>query len=157
MTQRPDGTLLRAQELEVCVTYYAFGIQESHDVLVPVAYPDGAESGVFLQEFPMRLDLGSGGHTHTARMRVEVWDSAPEPDRQHPWDEVAEAKIETASGELAIWEMGRADDVIVLGKPGLWNVRAASRGREEARRLSNELGPVHGAEHWLLQFWPYAA
>ncbi|WP_116211508.1 hypothetical protein [Streptomyces olivoreticuli] len=147
------GNLQREQELDVMVTYNNFCIQESYDTRVPIPYPDGAEGGVFLKAFPMRLDLGSAGHTHRASVKVEVWDAEAELKPQ-AWDEVAEATLESVSGELAVWSMERAPDVITLGEPGLWRVRVAATGRDEVLRQTTDVGPVHGVERWLFQFWP---
>ncbi|WP_432914239.1 hypothetical protein [Streptomyces syringium] len=142
------------QELDVRVSYGQFCIQESHDTKIPIPYPNEAESGVFLKAFPMRLDLGSAGHTHTASVRVEVWDSVPDPDHQKAWDEVAEAATETVSGDLAVWSMERGPDVITLGKPGLWRVRVAAAGRAEVLQQTTDVGVAYGVERWRLQFWP---
>ncbi|GAA2722013.1 MULTISPECIES: hypothetical protein [Streptomyces] len=145
---------LHVQDLEVRVEFHSFSIQEDDDLKVPIPYPDNSEYRVFLKSFPMRLDFGSAGHTHTASLRAEIWEHQPDADSQPKWDEVAYADIETITGRLGIWENGRTPDVINLGAPGVWTVRATARGRESVRQLAIDVGPVKGVEQWLLQFWP---
>ncbi|WP_367134474.1 MULTISPECIES: hypothetical protein [Streptomyces] len=144
---------LNTQNLDVFVTHYSFCIQELDDALVPLEYPEGSEAGALVREFPMRLDLESAGHTHTASLAVEVWSSCPELTDPDAWDEVAEASIETATGELGVWSDG-LDDQIDLGAPGLWRIRVAAAGREEVQRQAQVVGAVEGVERWLFQFWP---
>ncbi|MGK5733213.1 hypothetical protein [Streptomyces sp. URMC 124] len=146
------GSLLRRQEIAARVSYYKFCLQESDDHLIPTLYPDETEHGVFLSTFPMRVDFESAGRSHTAALEVEVWDSLPDDDPRE-WDEVAETSIETASGELSLWGIGRAEGV-TLGAAGTWRLRAAAAGREAVRRETQDQGFAHGTERWLLQFWP---
>ncbi|GHF35343.1 hypothetical protein [Streptomyces morookaense] len=150
------ATLLSEQDFDVRVTYCQFSVQESHDTLIPSPYPDGAESGTFLKPYPMRLDFGSAGHTHTASAVVQVWNAEPDPDSRQSWDETAESQIETVSGELGIWSMERADETIKLGSAGRWRVRVSSGNRNEVARVTREVGVAYGVERWLLQFWPEA-
>ncbi|QLE75266.1 hypothetical protein FGW37_30015 [Streptomyces rectiverticillatus] len=145
--------LSHEQDLNVFVTHYSFSIQELEDERVPIPYPEGSEGGEFVRQFPMRLDLESAGHTHTASVKVEVWGSPPELADRGAWDKIAEAAIESPTGELAVWSDG-LDDQIDLGAPGLWHVRVAVAGREEVERQALVVGAVEGVEHWLLQFWP---
>ncbi|MFH8789176.1 hypothetical protein [Streptomyces roseoverticillatus] len=147
--------LLSKKDMDVRVEYGSFGIQEFYHDDVPIPYPDASKSGVFLQSFPGRLDLGSAGHTHTVSVSVEIWDSCPVSDLHQDWDEVEESVIETPTGELAVWDTGpQQGNGISLGRPGHWAVRAAAAGRAEAERQTRLTGPVHGVERWLLQFWP---
>ncbi|MFI0914196.1 hypothetical protein [Streptomyces abikoensis] len=145
---------LRVQDVKVNVEFYSFGIQEDDDLKVPVPYPDRSEGNVFLKALPMRLDFGSAGHTHTASLRAEVWAQRPDVDNQPAWDEVDCAEIETVTGRLGVWAIGRALDVIDLGAPGTWRVRVTVQGRDEVRHLARTVGPVMDVERWLLQFWP---
>lgn len=151
------SALVSSQHLEVPVEYAKFGIQESDDLAIPDPFPNGATSGPFLEQFPMRLDLGSAGHTHRAALRVEVWDGEPDPDAQTEWEATAEASIETISGDLAVWSMARLHPVISLGRAGVWRVRVVSSGRNEVARVTSNVGVAHGVERWLLQFWPEAS
>jgi hypothetical protein len=102
------------------ITASGFGLQESGDGDLPVPFPDVFTQGVFLNTFPGRLDIFSGGHTHTAAVTVEVWDGEPPVQDSSRWDEQAEADFESTSGEVAVWSMslGRADDVITLADSG---------------------------------------
>ncbi|MEV4738634.1 hypothetical protein [Streptomyces sp. NPDC049555] len=136
------------------VEFHSFSLQEDDDLKVPIPYPDDSEYKTFLKAFPMRLDFGSAGHTHTAFLRAEVWGQRPGVDNQPRWDEVAYADVETVTGRFGIWAIGRAPDVIDLGAPGVWSVRATARGRDRVRQLTSDVGPVRGIEQWLLQFWP---
>lgn len=151
---------VRRQRVSAYVGYFAFGLQDSDDAALPVPFPDDFRSGVFLGTHPGRLDIASGGHTHTATVDVEVWDAAPPPQDPAGWDEQAEADVESTSGELAVWSMhtGRMDDVIRLGEAGrTWRVRVGCVGRAEAAALSEGDGTGVGVERYLLQFWPAGA
>ncbi|GGX40687.1 hypothetical protein GCM10010353_65070 [Streptomyces chryseus] len=128
--------LVRQQRVDAYVGYFAFGLQDSDDAALPVPFPDDFHHGAFLTTHPGRLDITSGGHTHTATVNLEVWDAAPPPQGPADWDEQAEADLESTSGQLAVWSMhtGRADDVITLAKTGgSWRVRVSCSGR--ARQL----------------------
>ncbi|MER6499230.1 hypothetical protein ABT218_07515 [Streptomyces sp. NPDC001455] len=149
--------IVRQQHVEAYVGYHAFGLQESDDADLPVAFPDEFDFGVFLSAHPGRLDITSGGHTHTATVNVEVWDGPPPPQDPAGWDEQAEAGLESTSGQLAIWSMhtGRMDDVITLADSGSsWRVRVSCAGRAEAAALSEGEGTGVGVERYLIQFWP---
>ncbi|REK84644.1 hypothetical protein DY245_42030 [Streptomyces inhibens] len=150
--------LVRQQELQVRVAYHSFALQESDDASLAVPYPDESEFGKYLNVFPGRLDFYSAGHTHTATVAVQVWDGPPPAaDADEKWEESEEAVVDTASGELAVWGMQRADDVVVLGDAGgRWGVRVGSAGRSEVQRVTEDVGVAHGVERWLMQFWPEA-
>jgi hypothetical protein len=152
--------LVRRQRVSAFVGYYSFGLQESDDAELPVPFPDDFHTDTFLGTHPGRLDITSGGHTHTATVDVEVWDGAPPPQDPADWDEQAEADFESASGQVAVWSMhtGRMDEVIQLAEAGgSWRVRVSCAGREEAAALSHGDGTGVGVERYLLQFWPAAA
>ncbi|MFI9630528.1 hypothetical protein [Streptomyces sp. NPDC052042] len=149
--------IVRQQRVEAYVGYHAFGLQESDDADLPVAFPDEFDFGVFLSTHPGRLDITSGGHTHTATVNVEVWDGAPPPQDPAGWDEQAEAGLESNSGQLAVWSMhtGRMGEVITLAESGgSWRVRVSCAGRAEAAALSEGDGTGVGVERYLIQFWP---
>jgi hypothetical protein len=152
--------LVRQQHLDADVGHHGFGLQESDDGDLPVPFPDDFKQGVFLNDFPGRLDIYSGGHTHTAAVTIEVWDGEPPEQDRSRWDEQAEAPFESTSGEVAVWSMdlGRADDVITLADSGgSWRVRVSCAGRREAAALSEQEGTGEGAEMYLVQFWPVTA
>ncbi|WP_053674002.1 hypothetical protein [Streptomyces sp. NRRL B-1140] len=149
--------LVRQQHLDADVGYHGFGLQESDDGELPVPFPDDFKQGVFLNDFPGRLDIFSGGHTHTAAVTVEVWDGQPPEQDPSLWDEQAETDFESTSGEVAVWSMslGRADEVITLADSGgSWRVRVSCAGRSEAQALSEHEGTGEGVEKYLVQFWP---
>ncbi|MFE6127014.1 hypothetical protein ACFQ6Q_01875 [Streptomyces sp. NPDC056437] len=149
--------VVRQQLVEAYVGYHAFGLQESDDADLPVAFPDEFDFSVFLSAHPGRLDITSGGHTHTATVTVEVWDAAPPAMDPAGWDEQAEADLTSSSGQLAVWSMhtGRMDDVITLAESGgSWRVRVHCTGRAEAAALSEGDGTGVGVESYLIQFWP---
>ncbi|MEU6672165.1 hypothetical protein, partial [Streptomyces sp. NPDC046727] len=131
--------LVREQRIDVFVSDYAFGLQESDDAFLDLLFPDDFEFGTFLSTHPRRLDVTSAGHTHTASVTVEVWDGpAPAQDRAG-WEEQAEADFESVSGQVAIWSMGvgRLDDLITLAdQGGSWRVRIRSSGRAAVRALT---------------------
>lgn len=91
--------------------------------------------GVFLGTHPGRLDITSGGHTHTAAVAVEVWDGPPPAPDPAGWDEQAEADFTSTGGEVAVWSMhtGRADDLNTLADAGgSWRARVSCAGRAAA-------------------------
>lgn len=149
--------LVRKQHIDADVGYSAFGLQESDDADLPVPFPDDFDYDTFLSTHPGRLDITSGGHTHTAAVTVEVWDGPPPEQDPASWDEQAEADLESTSGQVAVWSMslGRADDVITLADSGgTWQVRVSCAGRAEAAALSGGEGTGTGVERYLVQFWP---
>ncbi|MFI6642539.1 hypothetical protein [Streptomyces sp. NPDC050504] len=148
--------VVRRQRLSAYVGFFSFGLQESHDADLPVPFPDAFHQDVFLGTHPGRLDITSGGHTHTATLDVEVWDAAP-PEDPAGWDEQAEADFESTSGRVAVWSMhtGRTDeDVVLADTGGSWRVRVSCVGRAAAAALSEGEGTGVGVERYLLQFWP---
>ncbi|MGW1187998.1 hypothetical protein [Streptomyces sp. NPDC002559] len=148
--------IVRRQGVEAFVGYHAFGLQESDDADLPVAFPDEFDFGSFLVARPGRLDITSGGHTHTATVDVEVWDGTPPPQDPADWDEQAEAGFDSTSGRLAVRSMhtGRTDDVVPADPGGSWRVRVGCAGRAEAAALSAGDGTGAGVERYLVQFWP---
>ncbi|MGW7199025.1 hypothetical protein [Streptomyces chryseus] len=149
--------LVRWQRVEAYVGHFAFGLQDSDDAALPVPFPDDFARGVFLGTHPGRVDITSGGHTHTATVNVEVWDAAPPPRDPDGWDEQAEAAFASPSGQLAVWSLhtGRSDDVITLADcGGSWRVRVSCSGRAEAAALSEGEGTGVAVERYLMQFWP---
>jgi hypothetical protein len=140
----------------VFVDFFSFGLQESDDADLPVPFPDDFHTDAFLGTHPGRLDITSGGHTHTATVDVEVWDEVPPPQDPADWDEQAEADFESTSGQIAVWgETGRMDEVITLADSrGSWRVRVSCVGRAEAAALSEGEGTGVGVERYLIQFWP---
>ncbi|MGW3157574.1 hypothetical protein [Streptomyces sp. NPDC001089] len=149
--------LVRRQHVDAYVGYHAFGLQDGDDADLPVPFPDDFDFGVFLGAHPGRLDITSGGHTHTAAVSVEVWDGPPPEQDPAGWDEQAEAVFESISGEVAVWSMhtGRSDDLVTLADSGgSWRVRVSCVGRAAAAALSEGEGTGAGAERYLVQFWP---
>ncbi|MET7978304.1 hypothetical protein ABZW44_35985 [Streptomyces mirabilis] len=149
--------LVRKQHIDADVGYNAFGLQESDDADLPVPFPDDFDYDTFLSTHPGRLDITSGGHTHTAAVTVEVWDGPPPEQDPASWDEQAEADFESTSGQVAVWSMslGRADDVITLADSGgTWQVRVSCAGRAEAAALSGGEGTGMEVERYLVEFWP---
>ncbi|MEV8065120.1 hypothetical protein AB0P32_03055 [Streptomyces sp. NPDC085995] len=149
--------LVRRQGVKAYVGFHAFALQESDDAVLPVPFPDDFRHDAFLSTHPGRLDITSGGHTHTATVDVEVWDGTPPPQDRADWDEQAEADFESTSGQLAVWSMhtGRMADVITLAESGgAWRVRVSCAGRADAAALSEGEGTGAGAERYLVQFWP---
>jgi hypothetical protein len=149
--------LVRQQEVDAYVGFHAFGLQESDDAELLVPFPDDFDFGVFLSTHPGRLDITSGGHTHTATVTVEIWDGPAPKQDPADWDEQAEADFESISGEVAVWSMhtGRSDDLVTLADSGgSWRVRVSCAGRTAAAALSEGEGTGHGVERYLVQFWP---
>lgn len=137
--------LIRQYEIDAAVAYHGFCFQESDDGDVPVPFPDDYRFGMFLNAFPGRLDVFSGGHTHTAAVTAQVWDGLPPQEDPADWDEMAEADYESRSGDVAVWSMGegRQDDLITLADgSGPWRVGVCCTGRAEAERLC-QFSAVH--------------
>lgn len=149
--------IVRQQHVDAYVGFHAFGLQESDDADLPVPFPDDFDFDVFLSTHPGRLDITSGGHTHTAAVSVEVWDGPPPQQDPAGWDEQAEAEFTSSSGEVAVWSMhtGRTDALITLADSGgSWRVRVSCAGRAAAAALSEGEGTGHGVERYLVQFSP---
>jgi hypothetical protein len=149
--------LVRKQHVDAYVGFHAFGLQESDDADLPVPFPDDFDFDAFLSTHPGRLDITSGGHTHTAAVAVEVWDGPPAATDPAGWDEQAEADFASTSGEVAVWSMhtGRSDALITLADVGgSWRVRVSCAGRAAAAALSEGEGTGHDVERYLVQFWP---
>ncbi|THA77730.1 hypothetical protein E6R60_09480 [Streptomyces sp. A0642] len=147
--------VVRRQRVSAYVGYHAFGLQESNDGDLPVPFPDAFQRNALISTHPGRLDITSGGHTHTATVDVEVWDAAP-PQDPVGWDEQGEGDFESASGQVAVWSThtGRTDDVIRLADTGgSWRVRVSCVGRAEAAALAEGEGTGFGVERYLIQFW----
>jgi hypothetical protein len=152
--------IVRRQRVSSYVAFHAFALQESDDADLPVPFPDEFPRHAFIGTHPGRLDIRSGGHTHTALLDVEVWDAVPPPQDPADWDEQAEADFESTSGQVAVWSgsIGRMDDDITLADSGgLWRVRVHCVGRAEAAALSEGEGTGVGVERYLIQFWPTEA
>ncbi|WP_189135308.1 hypothetical protein [Wenjunlia tyrosinilytica] len=144
------------------VDYYALCLEEADDELVPVPWPDDWEGvgggGPFLTARECRLDIVSGGHTHTARVEAEIWDAQPDPDVSTLWEAQAEAEIFCPSGELTLSGLTRPmQKVLHLGTPGRrWGVRVHCAGRENVH-WEAQLDVPRGVEQYLVQFWPLGA
>lgn len=149
--------LVRQRHVDAYVGFHAFGLQESDDADLPVPFPDDFDFDAFLSTHPGRLDITSGGHTHTAAVSVEVWDGPPPQQDPSCWDEQAEADFISTSGRIAVWSMhtGRTDALITLAESGgSWRVHVSCAGRAAAAALSEGEGTGHGVERYLVRFWP---
>lgn len=149
------ANLLHRQEMELEVEFYSFALQEADDNLVPSPFPEGSESGDFLSFRERRIDIESGGHTHTASLTAEVWDSEPSKDTSEDWEAEGEGQIESLTGELTICQMmGNSGTYIQLGRPHtIWNTRIQSSGRDAVNQLTQVDVPV-GVERYVVQLWP---
>ncbi len=147
--------LLGQQELDARVEFRAFGFQESDDSVVPVPFPDDFDWGVFLQERVRRFDVFSAGHTHTAAVTARVWDGPPDHE-DGEWEEQGEIDYESVTGEVAVWGSGRAEELIRLGRGGMWRVRVRCAGRAEVERVTRDEGTAYGVERYVIDFWPKA-
>ncbi|MCC0097630.1 hypothetical protein K7B10_23170 [Streptomyces flavotricini] len=149
------AALLGEQVLDARVEFRSFGFQESDESVVPVPFPDDFRWGVFLQEHVRRFDLFSAGHTHTASVTARVWDGEPDA-AEGVWEERAEIGYESVTGDVALWGSGRSEDLIRLGKAGLWRVRVRCAGRAEVERVTRDTGTAYGVERYVIDFWPKA-
>ncbi|MFF2793136.1 hypothetical protein ACFVT6_41420 [Streptomyces sp. NPDC058049] len=147
--------LLGRQELDARVEFRGFAFQESDESVVPVPFPDDFQWGMFLQAHVRRFDLFSAGHTHTAAVTARVWDSRPDTEAGD-WDERAEIDYESVTGDVAVWGSGRSEDLIRLGRPGMWRVRVTCVGRAEVEAVTRSEGTAYQLERYTLDFWPKA-
>ncbi|MEU4730793.1 hypothetical protein [Streptomyces sp. NPDC023588] len=147
--------LLGQQELDARVEFRAFGFQESDDSVVPVPFPDDFDWGVFLQERVRRFDVFSAGHTHTAAVSARVWDGPPDGE-DGEWEEQGEIDYESVTGDVAVWGSGRSEELIRLGRGGMWRVRVRCAGRAEVERVTRDEGTAYGVERYVIDFWPKA-
>lgn len=149
------ANLIHRQDMEVEVEFYSFALQEADDNLVPSPFPEGSESGNFLSFRERRIDIESGGHTHTASLAAEVWDSEPRKDLSADWEAEGEGQIESLTGELTICQMmGSSGTYIQLDRSHtMWNARVQSSGRDAVHKLAQVDFPV-GVERYLVQLWP---
>ncbi|MEE4422145.1 hypothetical protein [Streptomyces bugieae] len=147
--------LLSRQEREVEIQFASWALQEADDNLVPVPYPEDLTSGGFLSFRERRIDVESGGHTHTALLTAEVWDARPTEEAEDGWEAEGEGEIESPTGELSVREMmGYSATYIELGRPRtLWKARIRCSGREAVYRLA-QIDVPSGVERYLAQFWP---
>ncbi|MFG2487942.1 hypothetical protein ACGFSI_35000 [Streptomyces virginiae] len=148
------ATLLGQQELDARVEFRAFGFQESDESVVPVPFPDDFNRGVFLSPHVRRFDVFSAGHTHTAAVTVRVWDGLPDAEDVE-WEERGEIDYESVTGDVAVWGSGRSEDLIQLGRGGMWRVRVLCTGRAEVERVTRDEGTAHRVERYVIDFWPY--
>lgn len=150
--------LISREEVPVEVDFYGLYLQDWDDSQVPVPFPKGWEAGPFLQARSGRLDITSGGHTHTAGLTVEVWDaepSAPSGD----WEETALTEISNTSGQLEVGGVtcGPMPDPIQLSDHACtWNVRVSCKGRAEVAEQARRGIPEGVVERYVFQFWPQA-
>ncbi len=144
--------LVHREQFPVLIERFLLWLQDAEGDLID-AWPEGAQG--LVSEQHGRVDIKSGGHTHTATFTVEVWDAPPQPDHTVSWEATGEAELESASGQLQFHTVGGPDEnVIDLGIPHRrWRLRAHVVGQEEVTPLA-EQGVPEGVERFLLQFWP---
>ncbi|WP_051856670.1 hypothetical protein [Streptomyces sp. NRRL B-1347] len=144
--------LLHREQFPVQIERFLLWLQEAGEDAID-DWPEDADGLVSAQHG--RVDIKSGGHTHTAAFTVEVWDSPPEPDPNASWEATGEAELESPTGQLQFHTAGGPDEtVIALGvRDQRWRVRAHVVGQEQVAALA-EQGVPHGVERFLLQFWP---
>ncbi|MEU6994956.1 hypothetical protein ABZ953_30390 [Streptomyces sp. NPDC046465] len=144
--------LVHREEFPVLVERYLLWLQDAEEDIID-DWPEG-ERGLVVGEHG-RVDIRSGGHTHTAAFTVEVRDSPPELDRSVPWEATGEAELDSASGHLRFHTAGGPDEFgIDLGVAGRrWRLRAHVVGQEAVTSLAQQ-GVPEGVERFLLQFWP---
>ncbi len=144
-------------EVHVHVDFYGWALQEADDSLIPARYPSGKDDSKSRLVTPRsgRLDIASAGHTHTAFLAAEVWESEPPRDEGEKWDACEDARIFSHTGRLAVCVTTTKQlDRITLGRPETtWHARVYCTGRDEVFRLA-QLDVPEGIERYLVQFWP---
>ncbi|GLW92321.1 hypothetical protein [Actinokineospora globicatena] len=100
--------------------------------------------------------LTSAGTHHWAKAVVEAWSA--EPGQAGSWDAIWEDELRLTSGVVRLVEVtGASERSVALGGPGMYRVRACSRGRADARVNGDRDNFGEHFEHWLLRFWPVSA
>ncbi|MGW8378941.1 hypothetical protein [Streptomyces sp. ODS28] len=148
--------LQHQQDMDVFVEFSGFSLQESDEDFLDEEYPDGRRDGAgMLTAHVCRVDVKSEGHTHTAPLTAEVWDAEPPADTSTEWEAQEEAELYSPSGELAVWSYGGAmEEYLYLGAEKMrWSIRVHCTGRSRVKALTDH-GVPHGAERYLVQFWP---
>lgn len=111
----------------------------------------------------------SGSSDHYPAVRIEVWSQEP-PAEPEPWERAEETTVETTVEDVRLraLTMQPSEELLEIGPPGHYHVRASCRGRSDVRRAvedafvrAHEEGrPVvlpEGVERYLIQFWPAAS
>ncbi|GHB48537.1 hypothetical protein GCM10010377_44330 [Streptomyces viridiviolaceus] len=136
-------------------TFFLRGLEDGAD-------PQSASSGVSARRRWTVL-AGPGGAVfkcgttdHCPEVRIQYWSGEP-PALDGQWDTVDSVRFELhTEGRVQLNESDGfpAGDVLDLGGPGTYRLRAASRGRARAqqRHAAGELF-FRGTEEWLLQLW----
>lgn len=150
--------IVSRQTLAVEVEFFGFSLQERDEAAVPVLFPEGWDPGAssgFLTSQQGRLDVESAGHTHTARLEVEVWDSEPPADVEGEWEADEQAEVDSPSGVLDVCAVtgGLAGESVVLAGAGVWRVRLLVSGRAAVAEEATH-GVPDGVERYLARFWP---
>ncbi|GAA3021946.1 hypothetical protein [Actinokineospora globicatena] len=97
--------------------------------------------------------LVSEGTHHWAKVVIEAW--SVEPGLVGSWDAVWEDELQLTSGVVRLVEvMGASDRSVAVGGPGVYRIRACSRGRADAGANGDRDNFGEHFEHWLVQFWP---
>ncbi|MBT2540566.1 hypothetical protein J7E99_07600 [Streptomyces sp. ISL-44] len=88
-------------------------------------------------------------------MTAHVWDSPPDAE-DGEWEEQGEIDYESVTGDVAVWGSGRAEELIRLGRGGMWRVWVRCAGRAEVERVTRDEGTAYGVERYVIDFWPKA-
>lgn len=148
--------MITCAEVLVEVDFYGIYLQDWDDSQVPVPFPEGWEAGPFLRARRGRLDITSGGHTHTAGLTVQVWDTEPKVPTGD-WEETALSEISVASGQLEVGGVAGGpmpEPVQLSDRAGVWGVRVVCRGRAEVAEQARRGVPEGVVERYVFQFWP---
>jgi hypothetical protein len=154
-----EGRPFAARDDEILVEYHQFGLQDERatDTFLSLGVPeDGVRVG------PGVAALLSDGNDHYPSVRLESWPREPR-QTQSPWDveEGFDESITLPSGVVRLWAVtgGPSNNTFEVGPPGRYRLRINVRGYAAAI-ADGEIEPdetfAHGAERWLLRFWPAA-
>ncbi|SDU77104.1 hypothetical protein [Jiangella alkaliphila] len=145
--------LVIAVEHQVMTTYSSFGLMGDGDVdVLNLSMTAVVECGAGLCLFR------SGASDHTADVRIEIWDSTPEP--ASGWDEAEYGSNELDATRFELQSLAVTNDISVP-IPGLpripiqpihYTVQAWVLGRARARQ-SHSYGET-GLERWLIRLSP---
>jgi hypothetical protein len=106
-----------------------------------------------------RLAVFSSDDDHYPSVRLEAWNAEPgatdgSGQFDASWQEVGTAVLETETGIVRLADPVGVKEALFLIGPPLFEYRVAVYTKDAHLLLSGTESFPHGAEKWLLRFWP---
>ncbi|MEE1931265.1 hypothetical protein V1J52_24330 [Streptomyces sp. TRM 70351] len=141
---------------EVSVSHHQFYVLDSNLMYLDTEWADYSNGLVVLMSHGAKIHTGI--HTGNVRVRAHPLPSEPQSLDDGPWDDIVEASVYSATGQLAVEVPDPAaspDTYLALPElahagPGWYRLRAHARGRDTPHQAVQS-DPV---EDYLLQCWP---